>query len=57
MQFFIKSSLLCCLPKPLSGSLRISESEIPITSIDLVLHRVENTTELTKVQKSEVGDS
>ena len=50
----VKSSLLCCLPKPLSGSLRILESEIPITSIDLVLHRVENTTELTKIQKSEV---
>ena len=45
---------MCSLPKPLSGSLTISESEIPITSIDLVLHRLENTTELTKPHKSEV---
>ena len=40
---------------PLKGVLEISTSELPITSVDLVLHRIEMTQELVKRQKSEVN--
>ena len=39
---------------PVVGGVMIESSEIPIFSVDVVLHRVELVQELNKKQKSEV---
>ena len=39
----------------MKGSMRVETSEVGISSVDLVLHRVEKTPDLVKPQKSDVG--